>query len=521
VKNLLAVLTSLLLALLLATSGHGAVRFGVTEDAGKYADDGGVSFFATLNDLGMTENRMVVFWDPAHPTEIQEQAFLDRSLPVAAAARVQIVFSVQPLHPTDVTSTPAVAREFADYVALLARTYPQVKEFIIGNEPNQPRFWRPQFSARGRGLAAAAYEQVLALSYDALKSVDPTIDVIGLGLSPRGNDDPLARSNVSTSPLQFIHDLGAAYRASGRTQPVMDELAFHPYPNPSSANDPLLKGYQWPNAGVPNFARIKQAVWDAFAGTAQPTFAEGDVGGGSQLLATPTVPPPLTLVLDETGWQARIPASARSAYTGRESSKTVDEATQARIYGDLVRFVECDPAVTALNLFHLVDERDLDRFQSGLIRADGSRRPSYATVKDAIAETAGVCTGAQAVWRHSTAVAGAAASFGGRAGGGARLGFGVTAKEAARFRAGIFRVRGGRGVAEGDQSWIGAALASNAPRPGLVSRSGGSVRAYWPRDVTFRPRSLAPGWYVYAVRLAASMNPARTSLLVGSPFRLR
>ncbi|HYZ79195.1 MAG TPA: hypothetical protein VE596_17650 [Gaiellaceae bacterium] len=518
-KNPIAVFTSLLLALLLASSGHGAVRFGVTEDAGKYADDGGVSFFATLNDLGMTENRIAVFWDAAHPTEIQERAFLDRSLPVAAAAHVQIVFSVQPLHPTDVTSTPGGARQFADYVALLARTYPQVKEFIIGNEPNQPRFWRPQFSPRGRGLAAAAYEQMLALSYDALKSVDPAIDVIGLGLSPRGNDDPRARSNVSTSPVRFIHDLGVAYRASGRTRPIMDELAFHPYPNPSSANDPLLKGYQWPNAGVPNFARIKQAVWDALAGTAQPTFAEG--GGGSPLLAAPAVPPPLTLVLDETGWQARIPASARSAYTGRESSQTVDEATQARIYGDLVRFVECDPAVTALNLFHLVDESDLDRFQTGLIRADSSRRPSYDAVKDAIAETAGVCSGAPVVWRHSTAVAGSAASFGRRRSGGVRSGFGITAKEAARFRAGIFRVRGGRGVVEGDRSWIGDALASNAPRPGLVSRSSGSVRAYSTRDVTFRPRSLAPGWYVYAVRLAASMNPARTSVLVGSPFRVR
>jgi hypothetical protein len=518
-KNLLAVLTSLLAALLIATSGHGAVRFGVTEDAGKYADDGGVSFFASLNDLGMTENRITVFWDPAHPTEIQEQAFLDRSLPVAAAAHVNVVFSVQPLHPTDVTSTPGGAREFADYVALLARTYPQVKEFIVGNEPNQPRFWRPQFSPRGRGLAAAAYEQMLALSYDALKSVDPAIDVVGLGLSPRGNDDPRARSNVSTSPVRFIHDLGVAYRASGRTRPIMDELAFHPYPNPSSANDPLLKGYQWPNAGVPNFARIKQAVWDAFAGTAQPTFAEG----GSQLLAAPTVPPPLTLVIDETGWQARIPTSARSAYTGRESSKTVDEATQARIYGDLVLFVECDPAVTALNLFHLVDERDLDRFQSGLIRADGSHRPSYDAVKEAIAETAGVCSGAPAVWRHSMAVAGSSASFGRRVAGGARFGFGfdVTAKEAARFRAGIFHVRDGRGLSEDDRSWVDAALASSAPHPGLVSRSSGSVRAYWARDVTFRARSLAPGWYVYAVRLAASMNPGRTSLLVGSPFRVR
>src|ERR671939_907565 len=263
-KNSLAVLTSLLVALLLASGGHGAVRFGVTEDAGKYADDGGVSFFATLDDLGMTENRVAVFWDAAHPTEIQEQAFLDRSLPVAAAAGIRIVFSVQPLHPTDVTSTPSGARAFADYVALLARTYPQVKEFIVGNEPNQPRFWRPQFSPSGRGVAAAAYEQMLALSYDALKSVDPSIDVLGVGLSPRGNDNPRAASNVSRSPVRFIRELGLAYRASKRTKPIMDELAFHPYPRQNT--DPLAAGYLWPNAGLSNLDRVKQALWDAFNG---------------------------------------------------------------------------------------------------------------------------------------------------------------------------------------------------------------------------------------------------------------
>src|ERR687887_1137437 len=293
-------LLPLALTLCAAASAHGAVRFGVTEDAGKYAGDGGATFFPTLTDLGMTQNRITVFWDAAHPAEIQEKAFLDRSLPVAAANHTEIVFSAQPLHATDVTSPPGGALAFANYVALLARTYPQVKQFVIGNEPNQPRFWRPQFSRSGRGVAAAAYEQVLALSYDALKAIDPTIDVIGLGLSPRGNDDPRARSNVSTSPVRFIHDLGVAYRASGRTRPIMDELAFHPYPNPNSGSDPLLKGYQWPNAGVPNFARIKQAVWDAFAGTAQPTFAE--TGWSVERLAAP----PLTLFLDETGWQAAI-----------------------------------------------------------------------------------------------------------------------------------------------------------------------------------------------------------------------
>src|SRR5689334_21655266 len=117
-------LLPLALALGPAAGARGAVRFGVTEDAGKYADDGGATFFPTLADLGMTQNRITVFWDAAHPAEIQEKAFLDRSLPVAEADHIQIVFSVLPLHPTDVTSTPGGALAFASYVANLARTYP-------------------------------------------------------------------------------------------------------------------------------------------------------------------------------------------------------------------------------------------------------------------------------------------------------------------------------------------------------------------------------------------------------------
>ena len=55
--------------------------------------------------------------------------------------------------------------------------------------------------------------------------------------------------------------------------------------------------------------------------------------------------------------------------------------------------------------------------------------------------------------------------------------------------------------------------------PGLVSRTSGAVRAYWSSDALFPARSLASGWYVYAVRFAASMNPSRTALFVGTPFR--
>ena len=85
------------------------------------------------------------------------------------------------------------------------------------------------------------------MGYDALKGVDPALTVVGVGLSPRGNDRPTAKSNVSTSPVRFLAALGAWYRASGRQRPLMDGLSFHPYPN--VATDPLSRGYAWPNAG--------------------------------------------------------------------------------------------------------------------------------------------------------------------------------------------------------------------------------------------------------------------------------
>jgi hypothetical protein len=75
-------------------------------------------------------------------------------------------------------------------------------------------------------------------------------------------------------------------------------------------------------------------------------------------------------------------------------------------------------------------------------------------------------------------------------------------------------------LTESDRSAIAAALASSGPAPGLVVGASGAVRAYWASRVVFPARSLAPGWYVYAVRLAASMNPSRTALLVGTPFRV-
>ncbi len=83
----------------------------------------------------------------------------------------------------------------------------------------------------------------------------------------------------------------------------MDGFSFHPYPNPSDFTVPFTFTYGWPNASVLDLARIKQALWDAFNGTAQPTTVEG-----------------LKLYLDEVGWQVDTSTGSRATRTSRTSA---------------------------------------------------------------------------------------------------------------------------------------------------------------------------------------------------------
>ena len=73
-------------ALLLAAPAAADVTVGVADDRGKLAEDGGAAFFASMRDVGLTENRITLAWDPDHPTTIRDQAALDRYMANAAAA---------------------------------------------------------------------------------------------------------------------------------------------------------------------------------------------------------------------------------------------------------------------------------------------------------------------------------------------------------------------------------------------------------------------------------------------------
>ena len=44
-----------------------------------------------------------------------------------------------------------------------------MKQFVVGNEPNQPASWR-RSSTLGDGISAPIFGQYLATAYDALKA---------------------------------------------------------------------------------------------------------------------------------------------------------------------------------------------------------------------------------------------------------------------------------------------------------------------------------------------------------------
>ena len=457
--------SALVAALLTGATVAVAADVGANDDSAKFEADSGAALYGRMAALGLRRTVIGVRFVPSDALTVQDKPQLDRAIASATEAGLEVVLAVYPYPPREIEAGQGSPALFASYVGVLASIYPQVRQFVIGNEPNQPAFWRPQFDAAGANVSASRFGPYLAAAYDALKGVDPTLSVVGVGLSPRGNDRPTARSNISTSPVRFLRALGAWYRKSGRTKPLMDGFSFHPYPN--EATDPLERGYQWPNAGFANLDRIKQALWDAFDGTGQPTTLDG-----------------LTIHLDEVGWQ--VDTKGRVGYRGLENVPVTDEATQAAIYGKLVRDAACDPDVASVSFFGFRDDGLRTGFQAGLERADGTARPSAAAVKTAI--PAG-CSGAARTWAPGAEVIGATVAVG-------DTGRDVTAR-----------------VAAGEDARARVCLNSlSSP----VSRCRAvSVVGRKPLDVAVRAPAGVTGWFEVAVEFSADSNRARRTRVLG------
>ena len=333
--------------------------------------------FDLLRLVGVRAVRISEIWAPGlqAPTADQQRILTN----VTGAAQLAGVDVYASVYNASLTTTPLSDKDqsdFAAYTAALVRKNPSITHVVVGNEPNLNRFWMPQYGLDGSDVAAPAYESLLATTYDALKAVNPQITVIGGAVSPRGVDKPNTGRDTH-SPVTFIPDMGAAYKASGRTKPIMDMFAFHGYQDNSS----IAPGTPHPNPASKNvtiadYTRLTGLLGQAFDGTAQP---------GS------------TLPIDygEFGVESKIPADKASLYTGTElpATKPVDETTQGLYYRQALALAFCQPTVNAFFFLHAVDESDLNRWQSGFYYADGTPKSSLPAVQKAIRDVrAGVIT---------------------------------------------------------------------------------------------------------------------------------
>jgi hypothetical protein len=305
------------------------------------------------------------FWAPGQREPTPEEVEELRNA-AAAAERVDVrpLLVVQNIGSRTTPGTPALRAEFAAYAASLARRLPAYRDFIIGNEPNLNRFWLPQFGPNGENVAARDYLALLAETYDALKAVSDDIRVIGGALAPRGGDDPDS-SRQTHSPTQFIRDLGRFYRDSGRTEPVMDAFAHHPYLE-SSKTPPDFAHPRSTTISLADYPKLVTLLGEAFDGTAQ---AGSDV----------------PILYTEFGVQTVIPAAKRSAYTNLRSpvaADAVSEDTQARFYREAVELACDQPTVEGIYIFHVWDEPDLLGWQSGVYYADQTPKTSREALVD-------------------------------------------------------------------------------------------------------------------------------------------
>jgi hypothetical protein len=428
---------------------------------------------------GFDSVRITFFWGPGEtkPTALDSKLLAN----VQTAARltgIHLFLSVTNVGNRTTPLTDTARNEFAQYTAAIARSFPLFRDIVVGNEPNINRFWLPQFNLDGSDAAAPAYLALLARTYDALKDVSPKINVIGGALSPRGGDNPQA-SRPTHSPTQFLLDLGQAYRESGRTTPIMDELAIHPYQD-NSSQPPTATHPNTKTIAISDYPKLVSLLGQAFDGTAQP---------GSTL----------PLVYAEYGVETTIPAAKRNKYTGTEPATIhpVNVATQGEYYRQAIQIAFCQPNVRAFLVFHAFDESALPRWQSGVFYADRTPKPSLGTFRQAASESRrGVvahCDGLQLSVK-ATLVAPAAAAL-------------------ARAKRASLSLR-----CDLDCNYV--ARVERVPSGKLVQLARGRAVGGLQTRISFR-RGLLPGRYRFAVRTVAAVNPGRPADQFSKPFLIR
>ena len=201
----------------------------------------------------------------------------------------------------------------------------------VWNEPNFGQFWLPQCHQTARGIhldSPRAYSALLAASYKQIKQANPDAVVIG-GVAGPGGDTPKfcpEGGDVSVGTEDFA--LGIA-----KQRAPLDAWSQHIYPIGSPLKAPFFPSW----TTIPRLERVVDKL-----------------------------KPGLPIYVTETGYHTSY---------NRYHRYWVSEAQQAAYLDQTVQVAARYPRVKVAVWFNLQDN---PFWTGGLLRADGTRKPSYA-----------------------------------------------------------------------------------------------------------------------------------------------
>ena len=302
---------------------HARLLVGVDDDTLKWTSDP-LGIVAWQQSLGVQAVRVWVPWEgevrPTGPVPTE----LARAEQAAQRTRVVLaIFGFARSTPT----TPAQQARFCSYAQSALGAAPDARAVVVWNEANSRTYWNgtPQ-----------QYEALLARCYDALHRKGVTI---------------LDSTASGHAPEAFLTAVGDAYRASGRTRPIVDAFGHNPYP---------ASGMELPST-VHKIGFVGEGDYTRFVDVLERAFGRKP-----------------SIWYLEDGFQSVIPTKLRWRYSGRENVQTMTATEQSERLAQAIELAGCQPDVHAFFNFEFVDETRLSGWQSGLIWRGVRRKPAAA-----------------------------------------------------------------------------------------------------------------------------------------------
>jgi hypothetical protein len=344
-------------------SGQKAVKFGLGQLRGVgFAAPSLPSQSATvqaawlddMKSMGISWVRFDIDWWTVQPNNATtfNWAPYDQTVAAAKARGIKVLGTIAYTPPwarssecpTDFRCHPASSAAYATYAKAVVQHFgPDMPAVEIWNEPNFG-FWQPKPDP-------VQYVDLLKQAYTAIKTISQSVVVM------TGGTAPACTCGTDVAPIDFV----TALYANGAKN-YFDALAHHPYSYPAPPDDPQSwSGWSQMNDTNPSIRSVMSANGD----------------GNKPLWMTETGAP-------TNGPQ---PTATCTDYHYELGTGHVDECLQAKMIQEEVDYNQSFPWAGPVFIYSYKDNgTDTSTTENffGILRADGSRKPSYTSLKNAI-----------------------------------------------------------------------------------------------------------------------------------------